>query len=284
MRELKAVSFADTGRKPIDRVLDLINPVLRGRAELLLRWGIPASASTSSKIGWRRRSGGIWRGLRSGRGLAGSDGGWQYLYSTLKLVRRLPGASKTAGRKSPWQDRSHKPWGEADGGAQLREICTLRSMWRGLQTWLVRGSIDRSRRASPRPDHLGGGGGMACAGEQRAGRPTSLFGDRHRDRLRTSPGVPPAAEPEQGIRWENQEKWSRYLMFHETFSSANQLRKIFLSADAVGIAVQSPTECAHTKQVGRECLAQMLPEQDIQPRRKIDGPEKPRILITSDVI
>jgi hypothetical protein len=53
-------------------------------------------------------------------------------------------------------------------------------------------------------------------------------------------------EPEQGIRREKQEKWSRYLMFHETFSSASQLRKIFLSADSVGIAVR-PTECAHTK-------------------------------------
>jgi hypothetical protein len=54
------------------------------------------------------------------------------------------------------------------------------------------------------------------------------------------------SEPEQGIRREKQEKWSRYLMFHETFSSASQLKKIFLSADSVGIAVR-PTECAHTK-------------------------------------
>ena len=73
------------------------------------------------------------------------------------------------------------------------------------------------------------------------------------------------AEPEQGIRWENQEKWSRYLMFHETFSSANQLRKIFLSADAVGIAVR-PTECAHTKwwaaNVGTNVARARYPTQD----------------------
>ena len=40
---------------------------------------------------------------------------------------------------------------------------------------------------------------MACAGDRRAGRSADLFGDRHRDRPRASPGVPPAAASDRGL-------------------------------------------------------------------------------------
>ena len=72
MRELKEV-FRRYRSQPIERVINLINPVLRGWVNYL-RLGTPVSASASSKIGWRRRSGASWRMLRSERASAGNDG------------------------------------------------------------------------------------------------------------------------------------------------------------------------------------------------------------------
>ncbi len=74
MRELKEV-FRRHRSQPIERVINLINPVLRGWVNYFAGWGTPVeSASASSKIGWRRRSGANWRMLRSERASAGDDG------------------------------------------------------------------------------------------------------------------------------------------------------------------------------------------------------------------
>ena len=68
------------------------------------------------KDGWRRRSGANWRMLRSERASAGDDG-------VSRGCTTLSGCSTpiecdVTGRKSPQQDRSHKPRHEANGGAQ----------------------------------------------------------------------------------------------------------------------------------------------------------------------
>jgi RNA-directed DNA polymerase len=89
MRELKEV-FRRHRSQPIERVINLINPVLRGwvnyfavghSSECFKRhdWLIGAvdkrlREDASSKIGWRRRSGAIWRMLGNERASAGSGG------------------------------------------------------------------------------------------------------------------------------------------------------------------------------------------------------------------
>src|SRR5207253_6017952 len=89
------------------------------------RWGIPASASASSKTGWRRRSGAIWRRLRNERASTGNDGiggGCPTL-----LGCSTPTECDAPGRKLPQQDRSHKRWREANGGAQCgKSACCVR--------------------------------------------------------------------------------------------------------------------------------------------------------------
>ena len=72
VRALKEV-FRRHRSQPIERVIGLINPVLRGWVNYFAV-GIPASASASSKTEWRRRSGAIWRMLRNERASAGNDG------------------------------------------------------------------------------------------------------------------------------------------------------------------------------------------------------------------
>ena len=89
MWELKEV-FRRHRSQPIERVINLINPVLRGwvnyfavghSSECFKRhdWLIGAvdkrlREDASSKIGWRRRSGAIWRMLGNERASAGSGG------------------------------------------------------------------------------------------------------------------------------------------------------------------------------------------------------------------
>src|SRR6516165_198230 len=114
MRELKAV-FRRYRSQPIERVMNLINPVLRGWVTTS-RLGTPARASASSKIGWRRRSGAIWRMLRNGRASAG-NGGVGGGGTTLSGCSTAIECAATR-RKSPRQDRSNKPRREANGGAQ----------------------------------------------------------------------------------------------------------------------------------------------------------------------
>jgi RNA-directed DNA polymerase len=55
LQKLKAV-FRRYRSQPVDRVIALINPILRGWSTTS-RWDTPASASASFKTGWRRRSG-----------------------------------------------------------------------------------------------------------------------------------------------------------------------------------------------------------------------------------
>ena len=64
------------------------------------------------------------------------------------------------------------------------------------------------------------------------------------------------------------------------FSSANQRRKIFISADTAGLQLVQLS--ARTQNDGLRMLAQKLPEQDNQPTI-IDGPEKSGISVTSVV-
>jgi hypothetical protein len=89
------------------------------------------------------------------------------------------------GRKSPQQDRSHEPRREANGGSAVREIRTLRSTWRGLETWH---GIGLNRRAGPRP-YLGARGGATPprdsprhAVSSRPGRDASCLHQRGRHR------------------------------------------------------------------------------------------------------
>ena len=84
--------------------------------------------------------------LRNERASAGNDGigsGCTTLEGCLTPIE-----CDATGRKSPQQDRPHKLWREANGGAQCGEIRTLRATWRGLETWHGRAAC---RRASPRP-------------------------------------------------------------------------------------------------------------------------------------
>ncbi len=89
-------------------------PGATGMVGTTSRWGTPVSASASSKIGIRRRrSGANWRMLRSERASAGDDG-------VSRGCMTLSGCSTpiecdATGRKSPQQDRSHKPRHEANG-------------------------------------------------------------------------------------------------------------------------------------------------------------------------
>ena len=72
VRALKEV-FRRHRSQPIEQVISLINPVLRGWVNYFAV-GTQVSASASSKIGWRRRSGAIWHTLGNARASAGSDG------------------------------------------------------------------------------------------------------------------------------------------------------------------------------------------------------------------
>ena len=72
MRELKEV-FRRHRSQPIERVISLINPMLRGWVNYFAV-GHSSECFASSKIGWRRRSGAIWRMLGNERASAGSGG------------------------------------------------------------------------------------------------------------------------------------------------------------------------------------------------------------------
>src|SRR5580704_8960256 len=81
------------------------------------------------------------------------------------------------GRKLSQQDRSHKPWHEANGGAQCGKSARCVATWRGLETWhgrdivtlrrkselTVNTNFDLNRRASPRPYLREAGGAIPSA-------------------------------------------------------------------------------------------------------------------------
>ena len=140
------------------------------------------SASATSKIGWRRRSGANWRRLGNEKASAGSGG-------IGRGCTTLSGCSTaiecdTTDRKRPQPDRSHKPWREANGSAQCgKSACCVR---RGGD-W-KRGTVERpagapvrgkmgllERRAHGRPNNAGdaGRGTVATFNDRRTPAGTS---------------------------------------------------------------------------------------------------------------
>jgi len=118
--------------QPIERVIGLINPVLRGWVNY---FAVGHSSECFSFIkDWVEKK--VRRHLVHAQKRKGF--GWErwnrrWLYDTLGLFNAY--RVRRDGRKSPQQDRSHKLWREANGGAQCGEIRTLRATWRGLETW-----------------------------------------------------------------------------------------------------------------------------------------------------
>lgn len=93
---------------------------------------MPLRRLAQRKIGWRRRSGAIWR--RLGKGFCGSGG-------IVRCCSTLSGCSTAiecdgTDRKRPQPDKSHKPWSEANGSA-VREIRTLRCDVEGTRNVVV---------------------------------------------------------------------------------------------------------------------------------------------------
>ena len=72
MRELKEV-FRRYRSRPIEQVISLINPVLRGWVNYFAV-GHSSECFSSSRTGWRRRSGASWRMLGNARASVGTDG------------------------------------------------------------------------------------------------------------------------------------------------------------------------------------------------------------------
>src|SRR5262249_40622040 len=111
--------------QPIDRVISLINPMLRG-------WVNYFAAGHSSECfsyikDWveKKVRRAIWRMLGNERASAGSGGvgrGWTRL-SSCSTATECDGTD----RKLPRRDKSHKPWCEANGGAQCgKAACCVR--------------------------------------------------------------------------------------------------------------------------------------------------------------
>ena len=114
MRELKAV-FRRYRSQPIERVINLINPVLRGWVNY---FAVGHSSECFSFIkDWVEKK--VRRQLAHAQKRKGF--GWerwsrQWLYDTLGLFNSY--RVRRDRPKSPRQDRSHKPRHEANGGAQ----------------------------------------------------------------------------------------------------------------------------------------------------------------------
>ena len=114
MRELKAV-FRRYRSQPIERVINLINPVLRGWVNY---FAVGHSSECFSFIkDWVEKK--VRRQLAHAQKRKGF--GWerwsrQWLYDTLGLFNSYRVRRDTA--KVAQQDRSHKPRHEANGGAQ----------------------------------------------------------------------------------------------------------------------------------------------------------------------
>src|SRR6478752_7362720 len=91
----------------------------------LLCGGIPASASASSKTGWKRRFGATCCALGNERASVGRDGVGSGCTNPCGCSTATGFADRC--RKSPQQDRSHKSWGEANRRAQCgKSACCVR--------------------------------------------------------------------------------------------------------------------------------------------------------------
>ena len=122
-RKLKDV-FRRHQSQPVDRVVQLINPILRGWVNY---FAVGHSSECFSFIkDWVEKK--VRRHMLRARKRKGF--GWtrwsrQWLYETLRLFNGTGFADRC--RKSPWQDRSHKPWGEANRRAQCgKSACCVR--------------------------------------------------------------------------------------------------------------------------------------------------------------
>jgi hypothetical protein len=146
VRALKEV-FRRHRSQSIERVINLINPMLRGWVNY---FAVGHSSECFSFIkNWvEKKSGAIWCMLRNERASAGNDGiggGCMTLWGC-----STPTECDATDRKLPQQDRSHKRWGEANGGAQCgKSACCVR---RGGD-W-KRGTVERplpARQSSTLP-------------------------------------------------------------------------------------------------------------------------------------
>ncbi len=140
MRELKEV-FRRHRSQPIERVINLINPVLRGWVNY---FAVGHSSECFSFIkDWVEKK--VRRQLahaqKRERASAGDDGVSRGYGRTLSGCS-TPIECDATGRKSPQQDRSHKPRHEANGGAQCGK--SARCVRRG-------GGWKRGMVGTPRP-------------------------------------------------------------------------------------------------------------------------------------
>src|SRR6266478_5801021 len=114
LRELKEV-FRRYRSQPIDRVISLINPMLRGWVNY---FAVGHSSECFSYIkDWVEKK--VRRQLaqaRKRKGFCWKRWNRSWLYDTLRLFNGY--RVRRDGLKRPQPDRSHKPWSEANGSAQ----------------------------------------------------------------------------------------------------------------------------------------------------------------------
>ena len=123
LRELKEV-FRRYRSQPIERVISLINPMLRGWVNY---FAVGHSSECFTYIkDWVEKK--VRRHMAHARKRKGF--GWErwsrpWLYDTLKLFNSY--RVRRDGPKVAPADRSHKPWSEANGGAQCgKPACCVR--------------------------------------------------------------------------------------------------------------------------------------------------------------
>ncbi len=138
MRELKEV-FRRHRSQPIERVINLINPVLRGWVNY---FAVGHSSECFSFIkDWVEKK--VRRQLAHAQKRKGFGWGrWSKPWRTTLSGCSTPIECDATGRKSPQQDRSHKPRHEANGGAQCGK--SARCVRRG-------GGWKRGMVGTPRP-------------------------------------------------------------------------------------------------------------------------------------
>ncbi len=150
MRELKERVFRRHRSQPIERVINLINPVLRGWVNYFAVGALRVSRFSFIKD-WVEKK--VRRQLAHAQKRKGFGWGrWSkpWLCDTLGLFNAYR-VRRDGPKVAPQQDRSHKPRHEANGGAQCGEIRTLRATWRGWKRGMVGTPRPRPARQSSTP-------------------------------------------------------------------------------------------------------------------------------------